>query len=955
MDFFLTADFAFGFASPTALVGTSLAFLALSLGLLSFAYAARYYVAIATVTLSPAANAKGRNGQTNGDATGGTTSVQGNAGAPLPFVSVHIALYNEKNVVQRLLEASTALAYPNYEVVVIDDSTDETAVIVDRFKIAWQKENPYLKIIHRGRREGFKGGALNFALRVTDPRAEYVVVFDADFVPPPDTILKLVEYFSRNGTNGDPNGNGDHSRYKDGDLAAVQGYQWHTLNRTESWLTMAVSCEFSGNYMVDRTFEEIAGAMKMIAGSVYAIRTDVLRKFGWSHSLTEDWELTLRLYASGYKVLYTPLVQVAAECPSTLGRLFRQRMRWAEGHTFNVKKHFFPMLASPKLTRREKVEFLYFAPYYIQSLLLILGTAFWFTSDLLATHLPFWTELFGWSLVATNLIALPLMSTTGLILERRAKTDYRGVFGQVVLAYALAPYQAYASLKGLVEAREGNWVRTLKTGRVAGFLGGFQPRKVVKKVLPPRKAVGPKLKSVGLGSGLGLAASLGVVAFLSVLLVHAAVTPAVASPPAYYFYNQPALPSYQPFDHTPPAESMMTHLGPPSGVTASVPIGSDEGQGPIFFSDPAPDNLPLPFGASVSAHLWVNATSAEAGLMAGGNATNGVLHVNLYIYDPSDNTFNAVPGAAGPVVFKLLPGVNSYEASWGNIAQNKAIAAGDTLMVTFWSPNSVVPPQLLFNSPGNPSSIDFPIEVPQNLFAATGLGAVVFVAASLLVRRRSGRTGRASGVDEPRAYREIQRLTIAAIAVTFLCLPLLTSLNGVLASAVSSSGLSRVVAEIVPYDSDSVSVLLNAVGLHAGNSPGSVWLYGGFFPVTATISWNCSGWQNFVVLGLTSVIGLKAIRGRGRQLAVLALAAAGMFAVNVLRIAIVVILAFSAGYPTALLFHDYAGTIMCLVWLFGFWAFALKHFAKEPAGVKDNALDRAGLQETSPSGVTKTL
>ena len=929
MDFCLTASFALGFGSPAALVGTSLAFFALLLGLLSFAYAARYYVAVASVLLSPRANGRGSNGPTNYVVNGSTISVERNGGALLPFVSVHIALFNEKNVVQRVLEASTSLSYPNYEVVVIDDSTDETAVMVDRFKIAWHKENPYLKIIHRPQREGFKGGALNFALKVTDPRAEFVVVFDADFVPPPDTILKLVDYFSKNGNNGHPNANGSRPRYKNGDLAAVQGYQRHTLNRTESWLTRAVSCEYSGNYMVDRTFEEIAGAMKMIAGSVYAIRADVLRKFGWSHSLTEDWELTLRLYASGYKVLYTPLVQAAAECPSTLASLFRQRMRWAEGHTFNVKKNFLRVMASPRLTWKEKLEFLYFAPYYIQSLLLILGTAFWFTSDLLATHLPFWTVYFGWSLVATNLIALPLMSTTGLILERRAKTDFPGVFGQIVLVYALAPYQAYASFKGLLEAREGSWVRTFKTGRVAGFLSGFQPRKVVKKMLPPRKRGGFRLKSVGLGSGLGLAGAMGVAAFLSVVLIYASVTPPVASPPAYYLYDQPAPPSYQPF-HIPTGESSTMHLGPPPGITTSVPVGGGEGHGPVFFSDVAPHNLPLPFGASVSVHVWVNATFNDGAIQAGTNsATNGTLHVSLYVYNPSDNTFQAMPGAAGPVVLKLLPGVNLYEASWGHIAQNKEIAAGDALMVTFWSTGSAVPPQLLFNSPGNPSNIGFPIEVPQNLFAATGLGAVVFLATTVFVRRRSGQARLESGVEEPRAYREIQGLTIAAIAVTFLCLPLVTSLNDVLANVVSSSGLSRVVAATVPYESASVSVLLNALGFQAGNSPGAVWRYGGFFPVTATISWNCSGWQNFVVVGLTSVIGLKEIRGRGRQLAVVALAVAGMFAMNVLRIAIVVLLAFSAGYPAALIFHDYAGTILSLVWLFGFWAFVLRHFAKD--------------------------
>src|SRR5713101_990409 len=79
-----------------------------------------------------------------------------------PFVSIHIATYNEKRVITRLLEGCSALEYKNYEVVVVDDSTDETAEILKTWK-----GRPGFKIVHRPNREGFKGGALQVALQHT--------------------------------------------------------------------------------------------------------------------------------------------------------------------------------------------------------------------------------------------------------------------------------------------------------------------------------------------------------------------------------------------------------------------------------------------------------------------------------------------------------------------------------------------------------------------------------------------------------------------------------------------------------------------------------------------------------------------------------------------------------------------------------------------------------------------
>jgi len=252
--------------------------------------------------------------------------------------------------------------------------------------------------------------------------------------------------------------------YRNHNIAAVQSYQHHFLNSSENWLTRGIRAEYSASYMVERSAQEFLGLMKMIAGSVYMIRADLLREYGWSTSITEDWELTLRLYRDGYKVLYTPLNSVPAECPSTFKRLVKQRMRWAEGHTYNVRKYFSEIMRSSEMKLREKLEFLYYSPYYLQSFLFILGTICWLISE--ALHRYLWHPYMGWALVLYNLLAIPTMAITGLFLEGTLKKDFTGALSTVMMTYLLAPFQAYASMKGLLEKKEGPWIRTFKTGKI---------------------------------------------------------------------------------------------------------------------------------------------------------------------------------------------------------------------------------------------------------------------------------------------------------------------------------------------------------------------------------------------------------------------------------------------------------------------------------------------------------
>jgi exosortase/archaeosortase family protein len=908
--------------------GEALAAVSLAFGVLFFVYAARYYIATISVLLAPSADVV--NGKNGHDPASNGSNANGS-----PMVSVHLAIYNEEHVIDRLLTACTGLDYPNYEVVVVDDSKDGTLLrlkdwLLQSLKLDGQK----LKIVHRRNRSGFKGGALNEALEHTSPKAEYVVVFDADFVPEPDILKRFLAYFNKHGPNGDGNGGG---KYGNGRLAAVQGYQWHTLNRSENWLTRGVSCEFSGSYMVDRTFEEVAGVLKMVAGSVYMVRADLLRQYGWSTSLTEDWELTLRLYEDGYKVLYTPLIQAPAECPSTLDRVIRQRMRWAEGHTYNVKRHFARVMGSTKLAIREKLEFLYFAPYYLQSVFLILGTFFWLMSDVvLGTKLPFWTAEVGWGLVITNLLALPLMSLTGLFLEKRARRDFGGLLSQLLLVYALSPYQAYASLKGLVEPLEGSWVRTLKSGKLAGFPGKLEPRKVIKNVLPPRKRASFPTRRFAMVAAFGASLLLGGA------LVQGSLARSQGSNPGYYFYNQNSPAGYAPYSNTEPGTSFLMHLAPPTGQDAKVTIGSSEGSGPVFFSDPAPANVNLPSGTSVSVDVWVNSTRA---MCACGSTTTpqwattttstqttssqpppeADLSFKIGIYNPATNAVTPIQGADGTEELDIQSGVNLYQASWGHIAQGQTILKGETLIATMWCTGCKSSPVLLFNSPAHPSNIDFPIEVPEDSISLIAVACIIPGLAGLVVERRASSEGEDSPSEERGGMRGIQRTLIIAAALIFLTLPLVLSFNDLLASAASATGFDKLISTMVPYETTAVGDLLRGFGLPAGSNAASVWLGAGFIPVTAIVDWNCAGWQGLFLFGVTSVVGLEELRtSRGKLFVVLA-GIGGIFFVNVVRILVVVLLGYDVSYPAALVFHNYGGAIMTLVWLVFFWSLVLKH------------------------------
>jgi cellulose synthase (UDP-forming) len=357
------------------------------------------------------------------------------------FVSVLLPIYNEANVIDRLMTCCTSFDFPCYEVVVMDDSTDGTAAKLE----AW-KDNPRVKIVHRTSRKGWKGGALNAGLERIDAKSTHILILDADFVPPADLLQRFL------------------ARFIDG-VVAVQGYQRHDLNAEENWITKGVKIMHSFQYLVELRAKGRLDLLVPFTGSVYMVRTKIMKELGFNDSITEDWEFTLRFYEAGHKVVYDPTLIASAECSNNLRKFFTQIARWGEGGTRDFRKHFWKMLKSSDLTTREKLDFLIQGSTYLNSILILTLTIGGFLAlPSLDYSLSLPSTVSSLLLTAINVSSVVFATTTALIHENLSK-DVVHIPYTLILGYLSMPIIAYASLKGLL-TDQGSFHRTYKTGNV---------------------------------------------------------------------------------------------------------------------------------------------------------------------------------------------------------------------------------------------------------------------------------------------------------------------------------------------------------------------------------------------------------------------------------------------------------------------------------------------------------
>lgn len=366
-----------------------------------------------------------------------------NCDSPSSLVSVLLPIYNEPNVVDRLLKACTSFNPAQYEVIVIDDSDD---CITNKKLEAWS-DHPRVKVVHRSTRDGWKGGALNVGLDNMDPKSTHVLVFDADFVPRSDLVSRFLD------------------RFDNPKIVAVQGYQRHDLNANENWITKGIRVWLSMYNMIELNGGNRLGLFTPLTGSVFMVRANVLRKLRFEAVTDEDWNLTMRLYENEYKVLFDPTLVASGECPSTLRRLFRQQARWAEGHTRTFRNYFLKIWKCKFLKLREKINFVFVGYSFLNCALIVLLTMAWLITMLFpSSYLPLPIVQMGIFLLLASIPAAIFASMAALSMENTNK-DFKKIPYAWLLSYIVTPVIAFGALKGLL-TRKGHFHRTYKTGKI---------------------------------------------------------------------------------------------------------------------------------------------------------------------------------------------------------------------------------------------------------------------------------------------------------------------------------------------------------------------------------------------------------------------------------------------------------------------------------------------------------
>jgi len=187
-----------------------------------------------------------------------------------------------------------------------------------------------------------------------------------------------------------------------------------------------------------------------------------------------------------------------------------------------------------------------------------------------------------------------------------------------------------------------------------------------------------------------------------------------------------------------------------------------------------------------------------------------------------------------------------------------------------------------------------------------------------------GATRQAQPSERP-GLSTIHGLLLAVTCCLLLLLPFVTTFDDVLTRGAMWLGLDRAMQWMVPSEVRMVVGLLALVGIPASAYHSELILGGSGYSQPLFVSWNCIGWQSLVLLGLSLTTGLRGGLPLQARAQVILIGLLGTIMLNLARLALVGLLAATAGYVVAVLFHDYGGTLMTVAWLFAFWSFAYRH------------------------------
>ncbi|HSC18686.1 MAG TPA: glycosyltransferase family 2 protein [Rhizomicrobium sp.] len=357
---------------------------------------------------------------------------------PAPFVSIHVPTYNEPPaMVMATLDALARLDYENFEVLLLDNNTVDAAV--------WRpveeqcaRLGPRFRFFHYDKLAGFKAGALNEALRLADPAADFVAVIDSDYQVEPFWLRRVMPYFASP------------------EIGLVQGPQDYRDGNANIFKRMCYE-EYRGFFhigMVERNEHDAI----IQHGTMTVVRRSALEQVGgWSTwCITEDTELGLKLFEAGYGAAYIPQTLGRGITPDTLGAFMTQRYRWVYGAMQIMKRHARGIfIGRGKLTWAQRYCFLSGWLPWISDGLGLLVTLFSLLWTFLMAIAPRHFEV---PMIALSATALALFTAktlkTLLLYPRKVGSGMRGAVFASVAGLSLTHTVAKAMWTGLFTARK---------------------------------------------------------------------------------------------------------------------------------------------------------------------------------------------------------------------------------------------------------------------------------------------------------------------------------------------------------------------------------------------------------------------------------------------------------------------------------------------------------------------
>ena len=376
--------------------------------------------------------------------------------AELPRVTIQLPLFNERFVVKRLVEEICKIDYPKdkLQIQVLDDSTDETHAYASRLVAEYRAAGNPIEYHHRSNRHGYKAGALQEGMETAT--GEFIAIFDADFVPPRDFLMRTIHFFT------------------EANVGMVQT-RWGYLNRHENVLTEVQAMLLDGHFILEHCARSGENLFFNFNGTAGVWRRQAIDEAGgWEHdTLTEDSDLSYRSQLKGWKFLYVPSIECPSELPADTYGFQVQQSRWAKGLTQVAIKLLGRIWRSDIPLRAKAEAFFHLTPNISYPLMIIMSALMlpvmivrfymgpW---QMLMLDLPLMAASF-WSISAFYIVAqrelfpktwkrsfffLPALMAAGVALTLiNAKAVMEALFGYQT-AFARTPKMGDASAKASV-------------------------------------------------------------------------------------------------------------------------------------------------------------------------------------------------------------------------------------------------------------------------------------------------------------------------------------------------------------------------------------------------------------------------------------------------------------------------------------------------------------------------